>query len=293
MQNATMTPEQYCQDKAAASGSSFYYSFRFLPSRERQAITALYAFCREVDDAVDNCSEPALAHTKLEWWRKELDCLYQGNPQHPVTRSLKNSMQHFHLPREYLEEIVDGMQMDLEISRYPTFKELSLYCYRVAGVVGILSADIFGYRNRKTLNFAQLLGTALQLTNIIRDVREDASRGRIYIPLDELQRFSVKESDFSLPKTTDAMQNLLAYQAQRAHEYFQRALETLPREDRYSQRSALIMAKIYQSLLVEIEEDGFQVLEHRIQLTPLHKLWLAWKTARKEKRLSRHLTPAA
>lgn len=293
MQNASMTPEQYCGNKAAASGSSFYYSFRFLPVRERLAITALYAFCREVDDAVDNCSEPAIAQAKLDWWRTELDRLYQGIPQHPVTQALKNSLQHFHLAQEYLEEILDGMQMDLEIKRYSTFKDLSLYCYRVAGVVGILSADIFGYQNRKTLNFAQLLGTALQLTNIIRDVREDASRGRIYIPLDELQQFSVKESDFSLPSTTDAMRDLLAYQGQRAHEYFQKAMDTLPPEDRYAQRSALIMAKIYQSLLTEIESDGYQVLEHRIRLTPLHKLWLAWKTARQEKRLARQLTSAA
>ncbi len=280
-----MNPEQYCQQKAASSGSSFYYSFLFLPAEKRKAITALYAFCREVDDIVDDCVDPGIAETKLNWWREEINALYQGEAKHPVTQALHQSMQHFDLHREYLEEIIDGMQMDLHINRYKSFKDLQLYCHRVAGVVGLLAVEIFGYKERDTLKFAEGLGLALQLTNIIRDVREDASRDRIYIPLDELQRFNVKESDLQLPTTTEPVRALLEFQTQRAQQYYHTALSSLAASDRYNQVSSLIMAAIYQALLTEITKDKYQVLEHRIKLTPVRKLWIAWKTYRIEKKM--------
>ncbi|HEX9179319.1 MAG TPA: presqualene diphosphate synthase HpnD, partial [Burkholderiales bacterium] len=186
-----MTPDQYCQEKAAQSGSSFYYSFLFLPPEKRRAITALYAFCREVDDLVDECSDPVVARTKLAWWRQELAGTFAGNPQHPVTRALAPAIERFGLPQEQFQEIIDGMEMDLDQEHYPDFRSLALYCHRVAGVVGLLSAEIFGYQDRATLRYAHELGLAFQLTNILRDVGEDARRGRIYLPMDELAQFGV------------------------------------------------------------------------------------------------------
>jgi phytoene synthase len=280
-----MTPEQYCQQKAANSGSSFYYSFLFLPAEKRKAITALYAFCREVDDVVDECLDPGVAESKLNWWREEIDALYEGNAKHPVSRALRTSMEHFHLHREYFEEIISGMQMDLHINRYNTFDELKLYCHRVAGVVGLLAVEIFGSSHRDTLKFAENLGMALQLTNIIRDVKEDAMRNRVYIPADELQKFNVQESDLQLPKTTAHVKKMLEFQMQRAQDYYRKALSCLPECDRYNQVSSLVMAAIYQALLSEISKDDFQVMEHRIKLTPVRKLWIAWKTYRHEKKI--------
>ena len=266
-----MTPQEYCQQKAARSGSSFYYSFLFLPEEQRQAITALYAFCREVDDVVDECSEPDVARVKLEWWRGEIANTFAGRPQHPVTRALQPALARYNLPEEYFREIIDGMQMDLDYDAYPTFTELSLYCYRVAGVVGLLAAEIFGYADRHTTKYANDLGLAFQLTNILRDVREDVSRGRVYLPLDEMNKFGVTPSDLTLPQTPDRVRELFAFQAGRAKQYYERAFSHLPESDRWNQRSGVIMAAIYRRLLDEIERDGFRVLEHRVRLSPLRK----------------------
>ncbi len=282
-----MTPDQYCQDKAAKSGSSFYYAFRFLPEPQRRAMTALYAFCREVDDIVDECSDADIARKKLDWWREEVQRLFHGQPSHPVAKALQAQVQRFNLPEEYFQEIIDGMQMDLDYDSYPSYRELSLYCYRVASVVGLMSAEIFGYRNRQTLKYAHELGMAFQLTNIIRDVHEDALRGRVYLPQDELQRFGVRNEDLFHGRGSPELVELLKFQAERARGHYRKAFEWLPEEDRYSQRSGLIMAEIYLATLEEIENDGFRVLEHKIKLTPLRKLWIAWKTARREKKLCR------
>ena len=274
-----MTPQQYCQDKAAKSGSSFYYSFLFLPKTKRQAITALYAFCREVDDVVDECKETSIARTKLAWWRNEIHQLYQNNPQHPVTKALNDVIRTYHLDQEHFIEIIDGMEMDLDQNRYTDFKQLQLYCYRVASVVGLLSAQIFGFSNRKTLKYAHDLGMAFQLTNIVRDVGEDARRDRIYIPLDELEKFGVTESDILNGKSSEHLQALLNFQIERAEGFYDRALKTLPTEDKKLQRTGLIMTAIYRTLLREIKASGSeQVLHSRISLTPLRKLYLAWTT---------------
>lgn len=280
-----MNPDQYCQDKAAASGSSFYASFRFLSPLKRRAITALYAFCREVDDVVDECHDVDVARQTLNWWRNEVSQLYHGKATHPVTIALQALLDEFNLAEEYLLEIIDGMEMDLDTHQYSSFTELSLYCYRAASVVGLLSAEIFGYNNRGTLKYAHDLGMAFQLTNILRDVREDAERGRIYLPQDELEQFGVSQQDLTHPVSSDAVQALFQFQADRARDYYRKAFNELPDEDRYAQRTGLIMAEIYQSLLDEIEADGFRVLEHRIKLTPLRKLWLAFRAARREKKI--------
>ncbi len=279
-----MNPDQYCQEKAAASGSSFYSSFRFLAEPKRRAITALYAFCREVDDVVDDCKDKDIARQTLCWWKEEVTKLYQGKATHPVTLALQNLLDDFNLAEEYLLEIIDGMEMDLNTHQYDTFKDLSLYCYRVASVVGLLSAEIFGFDNRNTLKYAHDLGMAFQLTNILRDVREDAERGRVYLPQDEMLKFGVTRQNLIQPVTSDAVKALLEYQAARAQEYYLKAFNQLPEEDRFNQRIGLIMAEIYLSLLQEIEDDGFKVLEHRIKLTPLRKLWLAWRTSQREKK---------
>ena len=271
-------PHAYCQEKASSSGSSFYYSFMFLPPERRQAITALYAFCREVDDVVDECHDLQVAQTKLDWWRNEVRQVYGGQPQHPVGQALKDVIQRFPLPMEQLLEIIDGMQMDLSQTRYLDWKALNLYCYRVASVVGLLSAEIFGYTNRQTLKYAHDLGLAFQLTNIIRDVGEDARRGRIYLPVDELQRFNVPARQILDARHSDNFRDLMAFQAARARQLYDQAFAQLPAEDRKAQRPGLIMAAIYRTLLDEIEADGFLVLDRRTSLTPLRKIWIAGRT---------------
>ncbi len=282
-----MTPEQYCQEKAASSGSSFYYSFLFLPDERRKAITALYAFCREVDDVVDECHEPAVARAKLGWWREETARLFSGAPQHPVTRALAPAIERFNLPQEYFQEIIDGMEMDLEQERYATFNELNLYCYRVAGVVGLLAAEIFGSEERMTARYAQELGLAFQLTNILRDVGEDAARGRIYLPLEELERFGVSERQILQREESAAVRALFDFQLQRARGYYESAFAKLPEADRYRQRAGVIMAAIYLSTLDAIERQEFPVLRKRVSLSPWRKLWVAWRTARGEARRHR------
>ncbi len=268
----------YCQERAAQSGSSFYYSFLFLPPDRRRAIIALYAFCREVDDVVDECTDVQLAHVKLDWWCDEIDRVFAGIPTHPVGIALKEIIAGFPLPREQFLEVIDGMRMDLSQTRYLDFKGLQLYCYRVASVVGLMAAEIFGYQDDGTLDYAHDLGLAFQLTNIIRDVGEDARRGRIYLPLDELQRFNVPASDILSARHSDNFRELMQFQAQRALQYYDKALAELPAIDRRSQRPGLIMAAIYRTLLDEIARDGFLVLDRRISLTPLRKIWIAAKT---------------
>jgi phytoene synthase len=273
-----MTPDEYCQKKAAASGSSFYYSFLFLPAERRRAITALYAFCREVDDVVDECEDPHLAATKLAWWRAEVANLYAGNPQHPVARALAPLKEKFGITAERLNEIIDGMEMDLTQTRYLDWPGLEKYCYRVAGVVGLLAAGIFGYKDSRTLDYAKNLGIAFQVTNIIRDVGEDARKNRIYVPMDDMKRFGVPAADILNRKESPEFRQLMEFQAQRAGSYYDKAMETLPAPDRAAQRAGLIMAGIYRALLQEIERDGFHVLTQKTSLTPLRKFWIAWRT---------------
>ncbi len=282
-----MTPEAYCEARAAASGSSFYYSFRLLPPERRAAITALYAFCREVDDVVDECSEPALAAIKLKWWDEEIDRAFDGRPEHPVGQALAAHVHRYAMPRAVLHEIVAGMAMDLTRQRYPDDAALAGYCYHAAGTVGILAAHVFGFDDPATLDYARELGHALQLINIIRDVREDAERGRIYLPQEALMRHGVAEADLLRGRTTPALVALLTEMAAQARAHHAQALEHLPAGDRATQRTGLVMAAIYLATLDEIERDGFRVLEHRVHLTPLRKLWIAWRTARRERRLTR------
>jgi phytoene synthase len=277
-----MTPDQYCQEKAIQSGSSFYYSFLYLPSEKRRAITALYAFCREVDDVVDECADVSVARAKLAWWRRETAAIFdaaEGNkPSHPVAKALAEVRGSFNLTAERLNQIIDGMEMDLDYNRYADFETLRLYCYHVASVVGLCSAEIFGYSNPETLKYAQDLGLAFQLTNIIRDVGEDARRDRIYLPQDELARFGVTDEDILHSRETDNFRRMMEFQIERAETYYISAFDALPVEDRKNQRAGIIMAAIYRTLLKEIKEDGYHVMRQRISLTPMRKLWIAWTT---------------
>jgi len=273
-----MTPDEYCQQKAATSGSSFYYSFLFLPPERRRAITALYAFCREVDDVVDETEDLQLAATKLAWWRAELANFAAGNAQHPVTKALAPFQDSFSISVEKLNQIIDGMEMDLTQTRYLDWPGLERYCYHVASVVGLLAAGIFGYRDARTLEYARDLGIAFQLTNIIRDVGEDARKNRVYLPIEDLKRFGVPAADILNARETPQFGKLMEFQTQRARGHYEKAFSALPASDRKAQRPGLVMAAIYRTLLDEIERDGFRVLSRKTSLTPLRKLWIAWKT---------------
>jgi phytoene synthase len=274
-----MTPLAYCEDKCRQSGSSFTSSFRFLSPERRDAMTALYAFCREVDDVVDECSDANTARTTLNWWRGEVASIYgERAPTHPVCQALVPVVQRYKLAQEHFLEIIDGMEMDLEQARYADFKSLQLYCYRVASVVGLLTVEIFGYTDRRTLKYAHDLGIAFQLTNIIRDVGEDARRNRIYLPMDELARFGVPAADILNARETEAFQRLMAFQVERAQHYYDQALAELPAADRKAQRVGLIMAAIYRATLDQVVASGCHVLKERVSLKPRYKLWLAIKT---------------
>jgi len=273
-----MTPEQYVQDKAAHSGSSFYYAFLFLPPQRRAAITAFYAFCREVDDVVDEVSDPGIGAAKLQWWRHEIAASFDGAPSHPVMKALMPHVDRHGIVPAHLSAVVDGCQMDLDQSRYLDFVTLARYCHLVAGVVGEVAANIFGRTEQATLSYAHKLGLAMQLTNIIRDVGDDARRGRIYLPMSELRQFDVKAQEVLSRGYSERFTALMKFQAARARLCFEEALALLPEADRAAQKPGLMMANIYRCLLDEIEAGNFQVLHQRTSLTPLRKLWIAMQT---------------
>ncbi len=287
-----MTADEYCQEKTQQSGSSFYYSFLFLETSQRQAMTALYAYCREVDDIIDTCRDTSVAANKLAWWREEIHHVFHGQPNHPVAQALKKALKRYPLQEKHLLELITGMEMDLYKQQYESFNELSLYCYRVASVIGLLTIEILGYKDPDTLKYAHNLGIALQLINILRDVKEDAFRGRIYIPQDELIQFGInKEELFGLLDHNNTPQTLalFEFQAKRAEHYYQQAFECLPQSDRYAQKTGIIMAEIYFTLLNKIRSQHYPVLQERVSLTKFKKLWIAWTTARREYRLTQIL----
>jgi phytoene synthase len=277
-----LTPQQYVQEKAASSGSSFYYAFLFLPPPRRAAITAFYAFCREVDDVVDEVHEPAVAATKLAWWRKEVAQSFDGRPEHPVMKALMPLAAEYGIEQRHLQAVIDGCQMDLNQTRFLDFAGLANYCHLVAGIVGEVASGIFGRTEEATVQYAHQLGLAMQLTNIIRDVGDDARRGRIYLPMSELKQFDVKAHEILKRDApwgySERFTALMKFQAERARRTYDQALALLPQADLRSQKPGLMMANIYRSLLDEVEAGGFQVLHQRTSLTPLRKLWIATRT---------------
>jgi phytoene synthase len=263
-----MTPQEYCKQKTKESHSSFLSAFIFLKKEKREALTALYAYCREVDDIADECLDHEIASKKLNWWREEVERLFKGAPQHPVSKALHPFLSHFNLSKNYFIEIIDGMEMDVKFNRYESFEQLELYCYRVASCVGILSAHIFGFKNKDTLTFAKNLGIALQLTNIIRDLGEDARRGRIYIPLDELKKLGVSEEEIISLKNSEKIKILVQNQSDRAKKFYDLASKTLPIEDKKSQKISLVMGNIYYVLLKEIVKDNPEKILNQKTILP-------------------------
>jgi phytoene synthase len=266
---------EYCAQLTRKSRSNFYYSFLFLSKEKREAMYAVYAFCRSVDDVADGNAQMCEKQALLDEWRRELDRCYVGKPQHPITIKLAQSIQKFPIPKEHFEELIAGVEMDLTHSRYPTFHELYEYCYRVAGVVGLMCIEIFGYRNPKAKDYAVNLGVALQLTNIMRDLKVDAERGRIYLPQDELARFGYHEDELLRGAYTPAFFELMRFVGSRARRYFHNARQLLAAEDRRSLFAAEIMGAIYYRLLEAVETSGYRVFDRTITLPTSHKLWIA------------------
>ena len=276
-----MQPLDYCREKAQTSHSNFLASFRFLAPPQRDAMTILYAYCRELDDIVDDSRDPGVARATLAWWRQDLSKVFQANaaPEHPVNQALRAIQPVFRLPESELADIINGMEMDLHHSRYATFDDLKYYCYRVAGVVGRLIARILGYTQDTTLQYAETLGLALQLTNIIRDVGEDARMGRIYLPQDELSQFGVSETSILAATPTPEFAALMQFQFNRARDTYRQAIALLPPADKKAQKAGLIMASIYHALLLEIERDGLaNVLRYKIRIPNPRKMRIALKT---------------
>jgi phytoene synthase len=265
----------YCSRLTRKSRSNFYYAFLFLSREKREAIYAVYAFCRSVDDVADGTASLEEKRLQLTEWRRELDRCYAGEPQHPITVKLAQSLRRFRIPKEHFEELIAGVEMDLTQNRYRTFRDLYEYCYRVAGVVGLMCIEIFGYRNPKAKDYAINLGVALQLTNIMRDVRTDAARGRIYLPQEELARFGCREQELLQGCYTPAFLAVMGCMGTCARQYFQNARELLASEDRPALLAAEIMGAIYYRLLESIEASGYRVFDRTITLSIQKKVWLA------------------
>jgi len=266
---------EYCAQLTRKSRSNFYYSFLFLSKQKREAIYAVYAFCRSVDDVADGDASDGEKQMLLADWRREIERCYKGTPEHPITVKLAQSLQRFPIPREYFEELIAGVEMDLTHTRYSTFGELYEYCYRVASVVGLMCIEIFSYRNPKAKDYAIALGVALQLTNIMRDLKGDAERGRIYLPLEDLACVGYREEELLQCAYTPAFIELMGVVATRARQYFHRARHLLTEEDRRSLVAAEIMGAIYYRLLESIEAQHYRVFDRIITLPTSHKLWIA------------------
>lgn len=261
------------------SRTNFYYAFLFLPKAQREALYTVYAFARLVDDAVDLAPSPLAAAEAVAGWREELARVYSGasvqQPGHPVARQLSVVARQFRLPKDYFDLLIDGVEMDLTHQRYDTFEQLSRYCYRVASVVGLICIEIFGYRNPATKDYAVAQGMAFQLTNILRDIKTDADKGRIYLPLEELARFGYGEADLLAHHYSDAFVELMTFQCERARAYYDKAAGLLPAEDRRAMLASEIMGGIYRRLLDEIDTRRYNVFEEEIRLSAPAKLLIA------------------
>ena len=286
----SMTPREYCQQKAAPRGSSLYYALYVADDAQRPALEAVHAYQREIIEIVRECRELSVAQTKLRWWKEELARAFDGQPRHPVTQALReNAIDRYRLAREYFEQVIEGVEMDLEYNLYPSFKSLSLYCHRVGGSITQLAVDICGYQDRQTARYAHDLGMGLQLMSLLRSVRQDVAAGRIYLPEDEMQQTGVTQADLHQNQTPDRVRELFALQAQRIRGFFDQGMARLPDQDRYRQRPGIVLAELNRALLDEMEQEGFPLLERGFQLTPIRKLWIAWRTAQRQRR---YRTPA-
>ena len=269
--NLKLNAEQLTQQ----SGSSFSLSFFFLPKEKRRAIRSIYAFCRHSDDIADQDVPIDEKQRQLDEWRRELDVCFSGDPSIPMMKDLQECVSEYSIPKDYFEELILGVEMDLEQSRYQTFDDLYLYCYRVASIVGLMCIEVFEYTEPETKKYAEYLGIALQLTNILRDVGDDAAMDRIYIPLEDIKTYELKEQDILQKNYTAQFTNLAAFHAERAEEYYKRASSALPSKDRRNMLAAQIMGQVYHSVLEKIRANEFQVFDGRTSLSKLQKLLIA------------------
>ncbi len=270
-----MNLKAYCKSLVKGANTNFYYAFVLLPRPKRDAIHAAYAFSRHTDDIADDTPDTEAASTELEAWRRELAACYTGRPDHPVALNLQRVLQTFPIPQQHFLDLIDGVEMDLTQDRYATFEDLRAYCYRVASAIGLICIEIFGYTQPQTKEYAVNLGLALQLTNILRDVREDASRGRIYLPQEDLERFGCEESDLFMGNETAAFRDMMAFQCARARDHYQKARALLPEEDRGGMFSAQIMGAIYRRLLDQIERSDYRVFDTQYRVGTARKLGIA------------------
>ncbi|MDQ6991355.1 MAG: presqualene diphosphate synthase HpnD [Mariprofundaceae bacterium] len=282
-----MTPQDYCQQRTRDSGSSFFYALNFLPDIKRRGMMALYAFCREVDDVADEVKDQRQATQKIEHWRHEIHDVFHAQPEHSVGKELQWACQHFAWDEELFYELIDGMLTDISCKPFIKESDLKLYCYRVAGVVGLLSIEVFGYQQRQSRHFASSLGEALQLTNILRDIAEDIQRERIYLPQQVRSQFHVSDQDLREGNMTPELQHLLHHYQQKAEQAYQHALNSLPLEDRISLRPSIIMAAIYHAQFEKMKTFDFDVWKHSGRISSWQKIRIAWRTWRYEKKYAR------
>lgn len=280
-----MTPQDYCYKLAAPVGADFRYSLIGLGPDQREGLSAVRAFCIETAKIVEECHDPGVARTKLDWWQTEVRHLFADNPQHPITRALQPKLADFNLPEEYFREILDGVAMDLEYNSYATFNQLTLYLHRRGSVPALLEAEILGYADRRaTARFAHEAGVMLLLLELLHDVRHHVRRGMLYLPEDERRQYGIDASHLLSAQTTEPLRQWFKFQAERIQDYHQRTLSYLPATDRFSQCPLLIRLELATILLEEIAADGYRLIEQRIDLTPLRKLWIAWGLRQREKR---------
>ena len=278
--------QAYCTALTKKSGSNFYYSFLFLPKTRRAAMYTVYAFCKEVDNAVDEPPAGSNPRDELRRWRAELEAAYHGRPTFPVTISLAEHVKALSIPQTYFDELINGVEMDLTASRYASFQDLSLYCYRVASVVGLICLHIFGPTSARAQDYAVALGMAFQLTNILRDIGTDAAQARIYLPQEDLRKFDCTDQAILQRQENDAIRKLVRFEAARAHEYYAKAqssFEALSADDRKALTVAEIMRAVYFRILKKIEEPSHQIFGPRARLAASHRLAVAagvWFRAR-------------
>ena len=264
------------QDRLAhAAGSNFYYSFLLLPPAKRRAIKDVYAFCRILDDIVDQDHSGRDPYSELQFWRDEIESCYRGIPETAFGERLSDTIDLFELPRQPFIDLIDGMEMDLKWQSYQTFADLREYCYRAASTVGLICIEIFGYESPRTREYAVNLGLALQLTNILRDLKEDVDRGRIYIPLEDLERFGYSEKHLRSHLYNAPFIQLMKFEHARASSYFEKASASLPGADRSSMFAAEIMSQIYRELLDSIANFQYDVFRNRVTISKRRKMQIA------------------
>ena len=270
--------QAYCTNLTKKSGSNFYYSFLFLPRKRRAAMYTIYAFCKEVDNAVDDPPAGSNPSKELQRWWDELQAAYEGTPTFPVTISLAHHVRELSIPRAYFEELIKGVGMDLSAVRYASMQDLSLYCYRVASVVGLICLHVFGPTSARAQDYAVSLGMAFQLTNILRDIGTDAAQGRIYLPQEDLQQFGCTETILLQQQENEALHTVLRFEVVKAHEYYakaQAAFESLPAQERQALAVSEIMRAVYSRILKKIEKPEHLVFGPRVRLSTPHRLALA------------------